>query len=90
MTLEQLLSNIRDIQATYPGPYYIGRGLAKALQDSCRFSKASVNANREETVYFGVSEEIDLINFVVRSNSDPKDFLVFVAGPEGFAEIEIK
>lgn len=91
MTVEQLIQNIKEIQATSPGPYYIGRGLALSLQNSCRFSKAAVNANREETAYFGVAPELDEVSFTVMSNSDLNNFLVFVAGEDGqVAEVEAK
>ena len=91
MNLEQLKANIKDIQSTSPGPYYIGNGLADALSKACNSSRSSVNANEEFTFFLGVSEELDSVGFVVMTKSAPTNFLLYIPNGTGeFAEVEVQ
>ena len=49
MNLDQLLSNISDIKSKAAPPYYIGKNLAKALQDRCSGYLATTDGNGVDT-----------------------------------------
>lgn len=102
MNLAQLLANIKDIKASAPPPYYVGRRLKKELDDACAGATSTIDGNGVETcTYQGIAGletvPFTILEYPVEKGPDGKilpndmDWLLGVAGPDKiFNEIKVE